>query len=310
MYNVGLILEVWDKKNKNWIGVEMQPETLVMGALGNVGSEVVKYLLEQGVSVRAADIFPDKLKGRFGDEVEPVWFDFNKPETFAPTFTGIRRMFLIRPPQITNIQKEMVPALEAAKTAGVRSIVFLSLIGIEQNTVVPHYKVEQWLINSGLDYTFLRCSFFMQNLNTTHRAEIRDDSEIYIPAGKARTSFLDVRDIGAVAAMVLTRSGHEKKAYDLTGSEALDYYQVAELFSQVLERKITYKNPSALSFFLRQLQRKSKLMFALVTTWLYSNTRNGMANVVNAEVEHLLGRKPKLMRQYIVDYKENWMRKS
>ena len=288
----------------------MQPDILVMGTLGNVGNEVVKYLLEQGASIRAADIFPDKINDRFGNKVESVLFDFNKPETFPSTFSGIKRMFLMRPPQISNIQKEMVPALEAAKAAGVVHIVFLSLIGIEQNTVVPHYKVEQWLLASGRDYTFLRCSFFMQNMNTTHRAEIRDCDEIYVPVGKAKTSFLDVRDIGAVAALALTHPGHEKKAYDLTGSEALDYYQVADLFTQVLGRKIVYKNPSVLGFFVRQLQRKSKLMFALVTTWLYSNTRSGMANVVTEEVERLLGRKPIMMRQYIEDYKENWMRKS
>lgn len=285
----------------------MNPQIMVIGALGNVGSEVVKCLLAQGVSVRAADLFPEKVRQRFGNGVESVLFDFAKPETFAPAFKGIQKLFLMRPPQISNIQKYMVPALEATKAAGVKHMVFLSLIGIEQNKVVPHYKVEQWLLASGLDYTFLRCSFFMQNLNTTHRAEIRERDEIYIPVGNAKTSFLDVRDIGAVAALALTQPGHEKKAYDLTGSEALDYYQVAGLFSQVLGRKITYKNPSALGFFVSQLQHKSNLMFALVTTWLYTNTRNGMANVLTGEVLRLLGRKPILMSQYIEDYKGSFI---
>ena len=284
----------------------MQTNILVIGALGNVGAEVVKCLQTKGVGVRAADLFPERVTQRFGEGVEPVYFDFSKPETYAAAFQGIHKLFLMRPPQITDIQKIMVPALEAAKAAGVKQMVFLSLIGIEQNKIVPHYKVEQWLLSSGLDYTLLRCSFFMQNLNTVHRAEIRDRDEIYVPVGKAKTSFLDVRDIGAVAALALTQPGHEKKAYDLTGSEALDYYQVAELFSQVLGRKITYKNPSGFGFFVRQLQNKSKLMFALVTTWLYSNTKSGMADVLTGEVEHLLGRKPILMRQYIEDYKASW----
>jgi len=286
----------------------MQTDILVMGALGNVGAEVVKCLQAKGVGVRAADLFPERVTQRFGEGVEPVLFDFSKPETYAAAFRGIRKLFLMRPPQITDIQKVMVPALDEAKAAGVKQMVFLSLIGIEQNKVVPHYKVEQWLLSSGLDYTFLRCSFFMQNLNTTHHAEIRDRDEIYIPVGKAKTSFLDVRDIGAVAALALTQPGHEKKAYDLTGSEALNYYQVADLFTQVLGRKITYKNPSALGFFVRQLQNKSKLMFALVTTWLYSNTRRGMADVLTGEVEQLLARKPILMRQYIEDNKASWMK--
>jgi uncharacterized protein YbjT (DUF2867 family) len=281
---------------------------LVLGALGNVGAEVVKSLLSAGVTVRAGDLFPEKVKQRFGQNVEAVLFDFGKPETFAPAFQGIRKVFVMRPPQISDIQKYMVPALEAAKTAGVQHMVFLSLIGIEQNTVVPHYKVEQWMRQSGLDYTFLRCSFFMQNLNTTHRAEIRDHDEIYIPVGKAKTSFLDVRDIGAVAALALTQPGHEKKAYDLTGSEALDYDQVADLFTQVLGRKITYKNPSAVGFFVRQMRNKTQLMFALVTTWLYTNTKSGMADVITDEVQQLLDRPPIRMRQYIEDYKSSWMR--
>ena len=285
----------------------MKPEILVIGALGNVGTEVVKSLIAKGINVRAADLFPEKVRQRFGEGVEAVLFDFARPETFVPAFTGIRRLFLMRPPQIADVQKYMLPALEAAKSAGAKQMVFLSLIGIEKNKVVPHYKVEQWLKASGLDYTFLRCSFFMQNLNTTHRAEIRDRDEIYVPVGSAKTSFLDVRDIGAVAALVLTQPGHEKKAYDLTGSEALDYDEVAALFSQVLGRRITYKNPSPLAFFIRQVQQKSPLMFALVTTWLYNNTRRGMADTVTGEVERLLGRKPILMRQYIEDYKESWL---
>jgi uncharacterized protein YbjT (DUF2867 family) len=286
----------------------MKPEIMVIGALGNVGAEVVKNLQAQGIIARGADLFPEKVKQRFGDEVEAVPFDFGKPETFVSAFEGIRGLFLMRPSQISDIQKYMVPALEAARAAGVKQIVFLSLIGIEQNKVVPHYKVEQWLLTSGLDYTFLRCSFFMQNLNTTHRVEIRERDEIYVPVGMARTSFLDVRDIGAVAALALTQRGHEKKTYDLTGSEALDYDQVAQLFTQVLGRKIVYKKPSTLSFFVSQLQQNSNPMFALVTTWLYSNTRSGMAERVTGEVERLLGRKPVLMRQYIEDYRDCWIK--
>lgn len=284
----------------------MTAAILIIGATGNVGAEVVNCLLAQGAAVRAADLFPERVKQRFGNKVEAVPFDFGKPETYVQAFQGIKKVFLMRPPQISNIQKYMVPALEAAQAAGVRQMVFLSLIGIEQNKGVPHYKVEQWLVSSGLDYTFLRCSFFMQNFNTTQCADIRDRDEIYVPVGKARTSFLDVRDIGAVAALALTQPGHENKAYDLTGSEALDYTQVADLFSQTLGRKITYRNPSTLNFFVRQLNQKSNLMFAWVTSWLYSNTRSGMAERTTGEVERLLGRKPILMSQYIEDYKSNW----
>ncbi|RPJ41308.1 MAG: SDR family oxidoreductase [Chloroflexi bacterium] len=283
----------------------MFPSILVLGALGNVGAEVVNCLQASGVPVRAGDLFPENMRQRFGETTGCASFDFSKPETFTPAFQGIERVFLMRPPQIADVKKFMFPAIDAAKAAGVRQVVFLSLIEIEQNKIAPHYKVEQYLKKSGLGSTFLRCSFFMQNLNTTHLAEIRDRDEIYIPVGKARTSFIDVRDIGAVAAAALTQPGHENQAYDLTGGEALDYFQVASLFSHVLGRKITYKNPSSLAFFFRQL-RKRHLGYALVTTWLYSNTRKGMAARVTGEVRRLTGREPIPMRQYIEDYRQSW----
>ena len=65
-----------------------------------------------------------------------------------------------------------------------------------------------------------------------------------MPAGRGNTSFIDVRDIGAVAAKILTENGHAKSAYSITGSEALNYYQVAEMLTQVLGRPITYRKPS------------------------------------------------------------------
>lgn len=285
----------------------MTASVLVTGALGNVGAEIVKCLLAKQVEVRAGDINPEALQKRFGNAIEAVRFDYAHPDTFAATFKGIRRMFLMRPPQITDTKKYMFPAIDAAKAAGVEQVVFLSLIGIEQNTRVPHYPVEQHLLASGMAYTFLRCSFFMQNLSTTHRAEIRDQNELYVPVGKGKTSFLDVRDIAAVAALALTEAGHENQKYDLTGGEALDYYEVAETYSRVLGRQITYRNPSDAQFLWKQVRKGTKLPFAVVMTWLYSSTRNGMAAVVTNEVPRLLGRPAITLQQFVQDNKDVWM---
>ncbi|MBE2237487.1 MAG: SDR family oxidoreductase [Caldilineaceae bacterium] len=284
----------------------MAATILVTGASGNVGAEVVKRLLAGGLPVRAADRKPARLRERFGDALEVVEFDFMRPETYTAAFAGIERMFLMRPPQLTNVKKYIVPALDAARQAGVRHVVFLSLIGIENNQQVPHYAVEQYLVASPLSYTFLRASFFMQNLNTTHRDEIRERSELYVPVGKGKTSFIDARDIAAVGALALSQPGHENKAYDLTGSEALDYYAVAAIFSEVLGRPITYRNPSALGFLWRQVRGGVSLPFAVVMTWLYNSTRKGMAAQVTDEVQRLLGRAPISLRQYVIDYQDVW----
>jgi uncharacterized protein YbjT (DUF2867 family) len=279
---------------------------LVTGALGNVGAEVVKQLQIGGRNVRAADRDVEKIKGRFGESLEAVHFDFSRPETYKATFEGVEKMFLMRPPPITDVKRYMFPSIDAAKRAGVKHVVFLSLIGIEKLKIVPHYKVEEYLQHTGLQTTFLRCNFFMQNLNTTHRQEIQDRQELFIPVGKAKTSFIDVRDIGAVASVALRDERHAGKNYDLTGSEGLDYWQAAQILSEVLGRKITYRNPNPLYFLIETVRRGTPLPFAVVMLGLYLSTRFGMAEPITNDVEKLIGRKPIPFQKYVLDYQEMW----
>ena len=285
----------------------MSSPILVIGALGNVGAEVVKQVLAKGGKVRAADLDAQKLTERFDATVEAVRFDFTDPATYAETFQGVQKMFYMRPPHLTHIQRDMYPSMDAARQAGITRVVFLSLIGIEQAKYVPHYKVETYLRKLNLQTTFLRCSFFMQNLNTVHRREIRERNEIFVPVGNARTSFIDVRDIGAVAALALTESGHAGKNYDLTGSAALDYWEATQIMSAELKRQIVYRNPNPFHFLVETVRRGTPLMFALVQMGLYTSTRFGMAETVTNDVERLTRRNPISFRQYVSDYKDHWL---
>lgn len=279
---------------------------LVTGATGNVGREVVNALHDLGAPARAtarnaqnADHVPDTAD-------ETVRFDFGKRETYAAAFDGVRKLFLMRPPAISDVETYMKPVITYAAAVGVEQIAFLSLIGVEEKSYVPHYKVEKLVKASGVSYTFLRAGFFMQNLNTTHRADIVEHDEIFIPAGDARTAFVDVRDIGAVAARVLTTPGHENAAYELTGKEALTYDEVAGIFTDVLGREIAYANPSLLRFAWRMKQRGHPWTYVAVTTGLYLSTRRGSAAAVTGGVRRLLGREPITMRQYVEDYASVW----
>jgi len=281
---------------------------LVTGASGNVGGEIMRQMLGQGLSVRAADVDLAGLHSRFGPGPELVLFDFAKPETHVTTLDSIKRVFLLRPPHISNVKRYLFPFIDAAKFAGVEHIVFLSLIGIEQNQRVPHYKVEQYLRSSGIAYTFLRASFFMQNLSGVHRAEIRDRDEIYVPVGNGKTSFIDVRDIAAVAVKTLTETGHESQAYELTGPEALDYYQVADILSNILGRKITYRNPSVSAFVWKSLLQSTPLSLTLIMSYLYTQTKRGMSEKVTGTVKEILGRHPGSLEEFVKKSRQKWIK--
>jgi uncharacterized protein YbjT (DUF2867 family) len=286
----------------------MSASILITGATGNVGAEVIRQLQHTGQSVRVAVRHANDTHFTFGAGIESVLFDFAQPATFQLAFESVERIFLMRPPAISNVRHYIFPAIDAAKRAGVRQIVFLSLIGVEKNRVVPHYKIEQYILSSGLDYTFLRPSFFMQNLSTTHRDEIRDRSEIFVPAGDGKTSFIDVRDIAAVASLALVEAGHTNAIYELTGDEALSYAAVAGQLSSILGRTIVYPRPSLLQFIRRQREQGSPWPRVVVMSGIYTTARLGLAGHLTGDVRRLLGRPPITFQQFAKDHAACWQR--
>ncbi|MBC8161808.1 MAG: SDR family oxidoreductase [Roseiflexaceae bacterium] len=286
------------------------PTILVTGATGNVGREVIAALRQRGRAgeITAATQNVERARGQLGNDLSYVKLDFAHAASFTPALAGVEKLFLVRPPQISDVAHSIVPFLHAAKAADVRQVVFLSLIGVDKNRIVPHAKIEDAMREVDIPWTMLRPSFFMQNLDTTHRDEIRDGDEIFVPAGEGRTSFIDVRDIGAVGALALAEAGHDYKAYELTGAEALTYGEVAMIMSEVLGRLIVYRKPSLLAFAARWNARGHPLDFIGVMAGIYTTARLGLAARLTDELPKLLGRPPISLRQYVQDYRETWKR--
>lgn len=283
----------------------MEP-ILVTGASGNVGRELVQLLRQQGRRVRAT-LRPTNGARQADDAgVEHVPFDFGDRTTYAEALRNVRRVFLLRPPAVTDIPTYIDPFIAAAKDAGVAQIVFLSLLGAERIPFVPHRKIEASLRASGMTYTFLRPSFFMQNLSTTHRNEIRR-GRIVVPAGLGRTGFIDAKDVAAVAAKALTEPGHENKAYALTGREALDYGQVAALFTEILGRPVAYTHPGLLEFVRWSQARRTEWPYLLVMAAIYTTARLGLAAAITEELEPLIGRPATTMREFIAEHEQCWL---
>lgn len=276
---------------------------LVTGATGNVGAEVLRRLVDGGEDVIAAR--------RPGDTApRAVDFDFLDPATFDRAFAGITTLFLVRPPAISNVRRDLVPALEAARRSGVEHVVFLSLQGADKNSFVPHAKVEAWLTGSGMQTTFLRPSFFMQNLSTTHRSDIRDRDAIMVPAGGGATAFIDVLDIADAAVAVLRRpERYRGAAPTITGGEALTYDAVAEILSRELGRPIRYARPGVLRYVAHARRHLGMpLGMVLVTAAIYTTARLGLAASLTTELTAITGRAPRTFEEFAHRERAAWAR--
>jgi len=281
---------------------------LVTGANGNVGSEVVRGLVSAAsasgtdgpaTSIRAAVSDPTRCPN-VPDGIECVRFDFLDPTTFDASLAGVDRVFLMRPPHMADAEA-FRPFLSAMRESGVRQVVFLSLLGVEKNPVVPHHAIEKALVASGLGYTMLRPSFFMQNLSTTHLEDIVTRGEIVVPAGNGRTSFIDVRDIAAAAVVVLTEDGHTGRGYSLTGSEALTYSDCARLISEASGRTVVYTKPSGREFGKHMATQGCDADYIKVMRAIYLVAKLRMAGTITGELRELIGREPITFAQFARD---------
>jgi uncharacterized protein YbjT (DUF2867 family) len=216
---------------------------LITGGTGTAGREIIRQLAGSGATgVRALVRDPSKASFVRDAGFEVVAGDFDKPDTLAPALEGVERALLLTPPSPHTFEQQRA-FIEAAKRAGTRRVVKFSAFGAD--SAAPegfgkwHGQAEDLLKESGLGWTILQPNFFMQNL-LGQAGSIAGQGVIYQPLGDARASFIDVRDIAAVAARALTEDGHEGKTYILTGPEALSYTDVAAKLSEATGRNITY----------------------------------------------------------------------
>lgn len=293
------------------VGAEEAPvgaEEAPVGAEETSGAHATVETTVQ-TTVRAAVRSPGTFDGP-ADGV--VRFDFTDPTTYREAFEGVDALFLVRPPAISRVRRDLVPALSAAVGAGVEQVVFLSVLGADRNPVVPHARIESWLADAGVDATFLRASFFAQNLLEEHREEIRA-GELFVPAGNGETSFVDARDVAAVGAAVLLDGGDRTRrgrvrAYDLTGPEALEYREVARILSRDLGWEVRYANPSVLRFLWRRVRSGEAPAKAAVMAGIYTTVRLGFAGRVTDDVRRVLGREPRDLTTFVREHRSRWRR--
>jgi uncharacterized protein YbjT (DUF2867 family) len=230
-----------------------------------------------------------------------VVFDFTDHSTYERAFSGVSALFLVRPPQLGNVTRDLAPALERARSLGVEHVVFLSVQGVDRLPFLPHARTEAWLRASGLGWSFLRASFFDQNLTAVHAKAVRERDELVMPAGRGRTAFVDAEDVAAVAAVALTDPEHHAgAAWTLTGSEALTYGEVAGIMSVVLGRPIRYRQPGLVSYALRARRDLGLPPFMVAaTSAVYTTARLGLAAGLSPDVQRLLGRPPTTMAAFV-----------
>jgi uncharacterized protein YbjT (DUF2867 family) len=277
---------------------------LVTTPTGKVGQEVAKQLLATGASVRVGAHTPEKARVLNLNGAEIVPFSFEDEASAKAALQNMDALYLAFPSSMSAEYPKRV--IEFAKDAGVKRIVMLSAKGVE-NSEADLRQVEKYLEASGLEYTILRPAWFFQNFNTGQLEYIRQAGAIIEPSGDGKTSFIDTRDIAAVAVKALNENGHHGKAYALTGSKAHDRNEVAKAISDATGNNVVYQSLTDEEFRARANAEQWPVPVMEIMSWLYGGVREGWTQDTTDTVKQLLGREPMSLEQYANDHKEDWL---
>lgn len=216
-------------------------KTLVIGGTGMVGSAVVTCLLRQGVIVRVMSRSQDKLQ-KLPAGVVGCRADLDDPHSLAAAFDGIDSVFLLNAVGPNETEQGLV-AVSAAKAAGVKKIVYLSVFMPKGSERIAHFRsklpVEEALKESGIAYTILRPNNFFQN-DLWLKSAIMQYSVYPQPIGGKGLNRIDVRDIADCAINALMKPGHEGLTYGIHGPDALTGEGIAGIYTKHLGREVRY----------------------------------------------------------------------
>jgi len=284
---------------------------LITGATGNIGYEVIRFLkkIDSPNKIIAGVRNIEKAKEVFKDyqNLDYTHFDFEDFDSFETALKNIDKIFILRPPHISDIEKYFKPLILKIKEKNIKQLVFLSVQGAEKSKVIPHNKIERLINENGLDFIFLRPSYFMQNLTTTLIEDIKTKRQIILPSGKAKFNWIDIQNIGEAGAILLDRFGdYKNQAFEITGLENVNFEKVTELINNSIVNPIKFKNVNPFRFYsIKKCEGMVKGMI-IVMILLHFLPRFQKEPKISDFYERLTGKKPTDLKTFIEQEKDQF----
>ncbi len=276
---------------------------LITGATGKTGSATAKSLGEKGETFRALIRNEEKKEGIESLGGEVVIGSIENTEVVNQSMQGVKTVLVLLPNSESQLalEKQLV---DSAKQAGVERIVKMSSIEATPDATSPipklHLESEEYIKQSGLAWTMIKPNFYMQNLLAS-AGTIKEQGKIFLPMGDGKTGMIDTTDVGKVLAKVLSEDGHESMNHEITGPEILSFYEVAEIFSQVLGKQVDYVDVPMDAY-------KETLGQFLTNQWhldavidLFKGIAEGGIEDKTDTFNELMGETPKSLSQFLAE---------
>lgn len=244
----------------------------------------------------------EKAKYVFKDfpKLNYTHFDFEDFSTFDSALDGIDKIFLLRPPHISDTDRYFKPLISKIKEKNVSQVVFLSVQGAEKSKVIPHNKIERLINENALEFIFLRPSYFMQNLTTTLIGDIKTKRAIILPSGSAKFNWVDIENIGEAGAILLDKfEDYKNQAIEITGPANENFETVTKLINNSIKNPIKYRDVNPFRFYWIKKNEGMVTGMIFVMIVLHFLPRFQKEPKISGFYQQLTGKKPTDLKTFI-----------
>ena len=283
---------------------------LVTGATGGLGGRAIDLLVEKSetaiIKALVRDASGPKAQAIAAKGVELVVGTYDDEDSLTSAFQGVDTLYFVSASDVAKRVPQHKNVIAAAQKAGVKHIVYTSFIRRNETETSPlamvaeaHLLTEKLLKEGGLTYTILKHNLYMDILPMFIGENVLETGSIYLPAGDGNVGAVLRDEMAEVGVAVLLGEGHENKVYNITGSEAVSFGEIATMIAEIMGKEITYVSPTLEEFTGALKQAGVPEAMVGMTAGFAAAIAEGEFDQTGNDFEYILGRKPTSLNTFL-----------
>lgn len=276
----------------------MKKKVFITGLKSIIGKEVFRYLSQgaQNKILIGQRNNPQLPK----QDAEYRYFDFNDSTTYNEALVGVHTLFLVIPRHVKHIEQSYSLLLEECKNAGVQQIIFSSIFRGKYSSFLPHHVVEKLIQKSSIDSVIVQPTYFMQNLTTFFKKEIKEDRKIAIPHLQRKFNWIDARNAGDAIVHIMNKfDQYKNQTIPLMGNENKNFMEVTAKLTASLPEDVVYT--ATYREFLSSLKKKGLKNIEIFVLIVFIITeRLDSKYKIESNYENITGKKPTRLIEFIM----------